>query len=390
MTSDTRHRIETLAVHAGNVPDPTTGAIMPPIYQTSTYVQQGPGKHKGFEYSRTRNPTRDALESNLAALEGGRFGLCFASGSSATAAVLHLLDAGDHVISCDDIYGGTFRLLDKVFARQGIAYTLLDLRDPQRLREALRTSTKLVWVETPTNPLLRLVDIERVCEIAHAAGAIVAVDNTFATPYLQRPLDRGADLVVHSTTKYLGGHSDVVGGAIVTRSETLRDRLAFLQNAVGAVPAPLDCFLTLRGTKTLHVRMDRHCENAARVAEMLAAHPKVERAIYPGLPSHPQHELARRQMRGFGGMVSFVVRGGLDAAVRVLEKTRLFACAESLGGVESLIEHPAIMTHASIPKEQREARGITDGLVRVSVGIENGLDLVEDLRTALDELAVSC
>ncbi|HEU4383297.1 MAG TPA: cystathionine gamma-synthase [Anaeromyxobacteraceae bacterium] len=373
------HRFETLAVHAGQVPDPTTGAVMTPVYLTSTYAQSGPGEHKGFEYSRTRNPTRDALEACLAALEGVRHGLAFASGLAATDAVLHLLDSGDHLVCSDDVYGGTFRLVDKVFRRHGIQASYADLADPANLEKAMRPRTRLVWIESPTNPLLKLVDLEAVAATARARGALTVVDNTFATPFFQRPLRHGIDLVCHSTTKYLNGHSDVVGGAVLTGEEALHQRLAFLQNAVGAVPSPMDSFLVLRGLKTLPLRMERHAENAMRLARFLEAHPQVERVVYPGLPSHPQHALARRQMTGFGGMLCFVLRGGLAAARAFLGAVRVFACAESLGGVESLIEHPAIMTHASVPAETRERLGIADGFIRVSCGIEHADDLVEDL-----------
>ncbi len=377
-------RFETLAIHAGQPPDPTTGAIMTPVYLTSTYVQEGPGAHKGFEYSRTRNPTRDALEACLAALEGASHALAFASGLAATDAVLHLLSAGDHVVHSDDLYGGSFRIFDKVFRRLGLEFTPCDMSDPENLEAALRPSTRLVWVETPTNPLLKLADLSAVAARARARGARTCVDNTFATPFFQRPLEHGVDLVCHSTTKYLNGHSDVVGGAVATSDPELRERLAFLQNAVGAVPSPMDAFLVLRGLKTLHVRMERHAENALRVARFLEAHPQVERVAYPGLPSHPQHQLARRQMRGFGGMLAFVLRGGLPAARALLGEVRVFACAESLGGVESLIEHPAIMTHASVPPETRRKLGIADGLIRASCGIEHADDLVADLERGLE------
>jgi cystathionine gamma-lyase len=381
-TADTA--FATRCIHAGQRPDPTTGAIMTPIFQTSTYVQDGPGVHKGFEYSRTQNPTRFALQDNLAALEGAAHGLCFASGCAATTAIALCLDAGDHVVASDDLYGGTFRLFDKVFKRFGLTFSFVDMTNPDNVKSAMTARTKLVWVETPTNPMLKLVDIAAVAVIAKAGGAAVAVDNTFATPYLQLPLALGADLVVHSTTKYLGGHSDVVGGAVLTNSDDWQRRLAFVQNSAGGVPAPMDCFLVLRSTKTLHVRMQRHVENAIAIAELLANHPKVERVYYPGLPSHPQHALAQRQMKAPGAMISFVVKGGLDAATRLLRATKLFACAESLGGVESLIEHPAIMTHASVPAENRRALGIDDGLIRVSVGIEDIEDLKRDLHAALD------
>ena len=381
---EARLRFETRAIHAGQRPDPTTGAIMTPVYLTSTYVQSSPGVHQGFEYSRTRNPTRDALEGCLASLEGGRHGLAFASGLAATDCLLHLLEAGDHVVHSDDVYGGTFRIFDKVFRRHGLSFTAVDMTDPGAVARAMTPRTKLVWVESPTNPTLKLADLAAVSAAARAGGAKTVVDNTFATPWLQRPLEHGADAVVHSTTKYLNGHSDVVGGAIVTSDDALAERLRFHQNAVGGVPGPLDCFLVLRGLKTLHVRMERHERNAARVAAFLASHPQVERVTWPGLPSHPQHALAKRQMRGFGGMLNFWIRGGLPAARRFLETVRLFACAESLGGVESLIEHPAIMTHASVPAATRRALGIDDGFVRVSCGIEHEDDLVADLAHAVD------
>ena len=377
--ADTKQRIETLAIHAGQAPDPTTGAIMTPVYLTSTYVQDGPGGHKGFEYSRTRNPTRDALEGCLAALEGGGHGLAFASGLAATDAVLHLLSAGDHVVHSDDVYGGTFRIFDKVHRRHGVSFDAVDMTDPARVERALRPETRLIWIETPTNPMLKLVDLAAVAAIARRHGARTVVDNTFATPFFQRPLEHGIDVVVHSTTKYLNGHSDVVGGAIVTSDDELHARLAFLQNAVGGVPSPMDAFLVLRGLKTLPVRMERHAANALALASFLQGHPQVEQVIYPGLPSHPQHALARRQMSGFGGMLTFVIRGGLPAATAFLRAVRIFACAESLGGVESLIEHPAIMTHASVPAATRAALGISDGLIRVSAGIEAVEDLKDDL-----------
>ena len=373
----------TLAIHAGQSPDPTTGAIMTPVYMTSTYVQDGPGRHKGFEYSRTHNPTRLALEGCLAALEGARFGLAYASGCAATSNVMHLLKSGDHVICGDDVYGGTFRLFDKVWSQAGITFTFVDLTDPDAVVRAKRDNTRGVWMETPTNPMLKLFDIAAIAQRTKAAGLWLAVDNTFATPVAQRPLGLGADLVVHSTTKYLNGHSDVVGGAICTNDEALHERLRYLQNAVGAVPGPLDCFMVLRGLKTLHIRMERHSANAQRIAEMLERHPAVERVIYPGLASFPQRELAQRQMKLMGGMITCVLKGGLEAASKLLATTRLFACAESLGGVESLIEHPAIMTHASVPAENRAALGIADGLVRLSVGIEDVADLERDLIVGL-------
>ncbi len=376
-------KVETLAVHAGQEPDPGTGAIMTPVFQTSTYVQRRPGEHHGYDYARTRNPTRDALEANLAALEGGRFGLCFSSGCAASSAIQHCLSPGDRVLVAADVYGGTFRLFDKVFRRTGIDYEFLDCRDAAAVERAFTPATKMLWLETPSNPMLMVLDIPRLSSLAKARGAAVVVDNTFATPCLQRPLGMGADLVVHSTTKYLGGHSDVVGGAIVTSDEGWHGRLSFVQNAVGAVPAPWDCFLTLRGTKTLHLRMERHCENAMAIARRLERHPRVSRVIYPGLESHPQHALAARQMKGFGGMVTFVMDAPLAEVREALGRFKVFALAESLGGVESLVEHPAIMTHASLPKETREALGIADGLIRLSVGVEHVDDLIADLEGAL-------
>ena len=379
MGGDDRLHLDTLAIHAGQSPDPTTGAIMTPVYLTSTYVQDGPGVHKGYEYSRTQNPTRHALQDCLAALEGARHGLAFASGLAATDAILHLLDAGAHVLYSDDLYGGSYRIFDKVFRRLGVSFDPVDLSDPRNLERALREETRLVWIESPTNPMLKLVDLAAVAAICRAHGARTVVDNTFATPAFQRPLALGIDVVAHSTTKYLNGHSDVVGGAVLTSDDALFERLKFLQNAVGAVPSPMDAFLVLRGLKTLHVRMQRHAENALALARFLDGHPQVEQVTYPGLPSHPQHALARRQMSGFGGMLTFVLEGGLPAATAFLKAVRIFACAESLGGVESLIEHPAIMTHASVPKATREQLGIADGFVRVSAGIEHVDDLVADL-----------
>jgi cystathionine gamma-lyase len=380
---DRKLSFETLAIHAGQSPDPATGAIMTPVYLTSTYVQESPGVHKGYEYSRTQNPTRHALQDCLAALEGARHGLAFASGLAATDAILHLLEAGDHVVASDDVYGGTFRIFDKVYRRHGLSFSYVDMSDPANVERALTPRTKLVWIESPTNPMLKIVDLAAVAAIARTHGARTVVDNTFATPYFQRPLALGIDVVAHSTTKYLNGHSDVIGGAVATNDPELYDRIKFLQNAVGGVPSPLDSFLVLRGLKTLHVRMERHAENALAVARFLEGHPQVERVTYPGLPSHPQHALARRQMTGFGGMLTFVIRGGLGAARAFLENVRIFACAESLGGVESLIEHPAIMTHASVPRETREALGIADGLIRVSAGIERADDLLADLERGL-------
>ena len=372
----------TRCIHAGQRPDPTTGAIMTPIYQTSTYVQEGPGENKGYDYARSQNPTRFALEDNLAALEGGKYGLAFSSGVAATTALTLCLSAGDHVMAGDDMYGGTFRLFDKVMKNLGITFTYVDMTDVENVKKGITDKTKLIWLETPTNPMLKLFDIEAVCK---AAGNVpVAVDNTFATPYLQQPLSLGATFVVHSTTKYIGGHSDVIGGAIVMNDKAWRDRLYLVQKSAGGVPAPMDCFLLLRSTKTLHVRMQRHIENAKEIVALLASHPNVEKVYYPGLESHPQYALCKKQMKAPGGMISFVVKGGLDKAKRLLKATRLFALAESLGGVESLIEHPAIMTHASLPPEVRKSLGIDDGLIRISVGIEDIADLKKDLLNALD------
>jgi cystathionine gamma-lyase len=370
----------TRAIHAGQSPDPLTGAVMTPVYYTSTYAQSAPGVHKGFEYSRTHNQTRFALEANLASLEGGVGGLCFASGLAATSTLLQLFDTGTHVIACDDLYGGTFRLFEKVYRRLGFDFTYVDpIGGAAAVEAAMRPTTKLVWVETPTNPMLKLVDIAAVAEVCKRKGVLFAVDNTFMTPYFQRPLELGADIVAHSLTKYLNGHSDVVGGALIVKDHGLRDRLAFLQNAAGAVPSPMDSFLVMRGTKTLHVRMDRHEHNASTLATWLEKHRQVTKVIYPGLESHPQHALARKQMRGFGGMISFVLKGGLDESRRFLSTCQIFTLAESLGGVESLIEHPAIMTHASVPADRRAALGIVDGFIRLSVGIEDVGDQQADL-----------
>lgn len=382
MAQDELH-LDTLAIHAGQQPDPTTGAVMPPIVLSSTFAQNGPGNHKGFEYARTDNPTRHTLEACLAGLEGARHGLAFASGCAAMTTLLHTLRAGDHVVACDDVYGGTFRILDKVMKPLGIDTSWVDLTDMDRLESAITPATKLVWLETPTNPMLKLLDLKRASEIAHRRGVKVVVDNTFATPILQRPLTLGADVVVHSTTKYLNGHSDVVGGALLTSDDALAAQLRFLQNAIGAVPSPFDCFLVLRGVKTLPVRMERHVKSAEYLAGWLAAQPQVERVYYPGLPEHPQYALGKAQMAGAGGMISFVVRGGLPRARALLERVQLFVCAESLGGVESLIEHPALMTHGSIPRETRESIGIVDGLIRLSVGLEAVVDLERDLAQAL-------
>ncbi|MBI2609145.1 MAG: cystathionine gamma-synthase [Deltaproteobacteria bacterium] len=376
-------KFETKLIHAGIHPDPSTGAIMTPIFQTSTYVQTSPGKHKGFEYSRTGNPTRKVLEENIAALEGGKFGLAFASGCAATTTLMHLFKSGDHIICADDVYGGTYRLFDKVIKEMGLEFSFIDLCDAHNLKKSIRKNTKAVWIETPTNPLLKLIDLKKTIGVARNQKLISIVDNTFMSPYFQNPLQCGASLVVHSTTKFINGHSDVVGGAVVTNEQKLAEKLYFLQNAIGAIPSPFDCFLVLRGLKTLAVRMTRHEENAKKIALFLENHSKVEKVIYPGLPSHPQHELAQKQMRGFGGMISFVIKGNLLKAKKFLEKVKIFSLAESLGGVESLIEHPAIMTHASIPKKMRESLGISDCLIRLSVGLEHIDDLVEDLNQAL-------
>jgi len=396
MTHDA-HRFATRCIHAGQQPDPTTGAIMTPVYQTSTFVQASPGVTKdGYDYARSKNPTRIALEANLASLEGAAHAFSFASGLAAMDCVLHLLKAGDHIVLSDDVYGGSFRIIDKVFAHLGVTSSRVDMTRPDQLIRAFNERTRLVWLETPSNPMLKVIDIRAIADLAHHRPAasdwawsgprspLVVVDNTFATPFLQNPLALGADIVTHSCTKYLGGHSDVVGGALMINDEEVASRVRFLQNAVGAVPGPMDCFFLLRSTKTLHVRMERHCSNAMRIAEYLASHPKIEKVIYPGLATHPQHEIAAKQMRGFGGMISAVIKGGMAPARRFLERVHLFSLAESLGGVESLIEHPAIMTHASIPADARAALGIVDGFVRLSVGIEDVDDLIQDLKTALE------
>ncbi|MBL8951658.1 MAG: cystathionine gamma-synthase [Myxococcaceae bacterium] len=377
-------KFDTLAIHAGQQPDPTTGAIMTPVYLTSTYVQDGPGGHKGYEYSRTKNPTRGALEACLAALEGTKYGAAFASGCAAADMLMHLLDAGDHVVVSDDVYGGTFRLFDKVWKRAGLNFTFVDLSKIENLEPAITPKTKVVWVETPTNPMMKLIDLAAVAEVCKKRKLISVCDNTFMTPYFQRPIDLGIDIVTHSTTKYLNGHSDCVGGFVCTNDKALADKIYFTQNAVGGVAGAFDSFLVLRGVKTLHVRMQRHAENAAKIANFLTEHPKASKVNWPGLSSHPQHALAKRQMKGFGGMMTFEIKGGLEAARKFLQTVKVFACAESLGGVESLIEHPAIMTHASVPKENREKLGISDGLIRLSVGIEDAGDLIDDLKQALE------
>ena len=376
----------TRSIHAGQSPDPTTGAIMTPVYLSSTYVQESPGRHKGFEYSRTHNPTRKAFENCLASLEGGKHGFAFASGCAATNTILHLMKDGDHIVAGDDMYGGTFRLFDKVLSHHGLKFSYVDLTHPENFSKALTEKTKMVWLETPTNPTLKLVDIQRIADLARAKNILVVVDNTFMSPYFQKPLQLGADIVVHSVTKYIGGHSDIVGGACVVSRDDLAEKLAFLSNSMGAIQAPFDAFMCLRSLKTLKIRMKAHEENAREIAKFLTEQPKVEKVIYPGLSTHPQHELARKQMSGFGGMITFYLKGGLPVARKFLESVKVFALAESLGGVESLIEHPAIMTHASVPEAQRKALGIDDGLVRLSVGIEDLDDLLKDLKNAFDQI----
>ena len=370
----------TKAIHAGVHADESTGAIMTPIYQTSTYVQSAPGEHKGFEYSRAQNPTRKQLEDSLAALENGRFGMVFGSGLAAVDCVLKTLKPGDHVIATSDLYGGSYRLFMKVFANYGIDFSYVDLSDAANLEPAIKDNTKLVWIESPTNPMLNIIDVEAIAKITKDKGLILGVDNTFATPYLQNPLDLGADVVMHSITKYIAGHSDVVMGGLVTSNETLAKQLYFIQNASGAIPGPQDCFLALRGIKTIHLRMERHCENAMKMADFLHNHPKVEQVNYPGLVNHPNHQVAKRQMKDFGGMISFTTKeGSLESAQQLVSNVKVITLAESLGGVESLIGHPASMTHASIPKEEREKSGVVDSLVRLSVGIEDIDDLIQAL-----------
>ena len=377
-------KFATKVIHAGIEPDPTTGAIMTPIYQTSTYVQPSPGVHKGFEYSRTQNPTRFAYERCVADLESGIRGFAFASGLAATSTLLDLLDSGSHILASDDLYGGTYRLFERVRRRSaGLDFTFTDLSDPAALAKALKPNTKMIWVETPSNPMMKILDLAAIANFAREHGILACADNTFASPYLQRPIEYGFDMVMHSATKFLNGHSDMIGGVVVVNEAALGEKVAFLQNAVGAVGGPFDSFLALRGLKTLHLRMERHCSNGMAIAQWLEKHPRVEQVVYPGLPSHPQHELASRQMSGYGGMMSVVLRGDLETTRTMLEHVRLFALAESLGGVESLIEHPAIMTHASIPAANRAALGISDTLIRLSVGVEDVHDLMEDLDTAL-------
>lgn len=382
--SDTHYKLNTKLIHAGVEPDPSTGAIMTPIYQTSTFVQSAPGEHLGYEYARSQNPTRTALQNALAAAENAQFGLSFSSGMAATDTVLRLLNPGDEIIVSDDLYGGTYRILTKVYARFGIKVNFVSMAQAGDIEAAINANTKMVWVETPTNPLMNIVDIEAISAIAKKHGVLTVVDNTFASPYLQNPLDWGADIVVHSATKYLGGHSDAVNGAIVLNDAALEEQLRFIQNGCGAVPGPHDCWLILRGLKTLHLRMQRHCENGEKVAHFLRNHPKVAQVFWCGFEDHPNHDIAKKQMRGFGGMMSFMLKeDSIEAAHSVLKKTKLFALAESLGGVESLIGHPASMTHAAIPREQRMANGLSDSLIRLSVGVEDVEDLIADLTQAI-------
>lgn len=377
-------KLGTKLIHAGVTPDPSTGAIMTPIFQTSTYVQSAPGQHKGYEYARTQNPTRDALQNALAAIENGKFGISFGSGLAATDAVMKLLNPGDEVIASNDLYGGTYRIFTKIFERYGIKFHFIGMQDAQNIRNYVNANTKLIWIETPTNPLLNIIDIAACAQIAGEHHILLAVDNTFASPYLQNPLDLGANIVVHSATKYLGGHSDVVHGAIIVKDEELAKQLYFIQNSCGAVPGPQDCFLVLRGLKTLHVRMQRHCENGAAVAHFLRQHAKVAKVYWCGFEDHPNHDIAKKQMRGYGGMISFTLKDdSIEAATKVLSGTHLFSLAESLGGVESLIGHPASMTHASIPREERISNGLVDSLIRLSVGIEDADDLIADLSKAI-------
>ncbi|MCU0393295.1 MAG: cystathionine gamma-synthase [Thermoflexibacter sp.] len=388
-------KFATKAVHAGVEPDPSTGAIMTPIYQTSTYVQASPGNHQGYEYARTQNPTRDALQASIAALENGQFGFCFSSGLGAIDTVIKLLNPNDEVVACNDLYGGTYRLFRRVFEKYGIKFHFVPMDNAENIRTYMNKNTKLVWIETPTNPLLNIIDIQEVANISREFGALLAVDNTFASPYLQTPLDLGADIVMHSVTKYIGGHSDVIMGALVMNKEDLAQQFAFLQNACGAVPAPQDCFLVLRGIKTLHLRMEAHCKNGEKIVNYkivnyLINHPKIDKVWHPGLPTHPNHDIAKKQMKGFGGMLSFTLKDdSIEQAIRVMESFKLFSLAESLGGVESLCGHPATMTHASIPKAEREKAGLKDSLIRLSIGIEDADDLIADLEQALAQIHIS-
>lgn len=384
MDSNKKYGFGTKAIHAGMEPDPRTGAIMTPIYQTSTFVQEYPGKHKGYAYARGKNPTRAALEKNIAALENAKYGLCFSSGMGAVDAVIKLLKPGDEVITGNDLYGGSYRMFTKVFEPLGIKFHFIDMHDVANIKNYINANTRLLWVETPTNPTMQIVDIAACASIAKAHNLIFAVDNTFASPYLQNPIDLGADIVMHSVTKYLGGHSDVIMGALVLNDDKLYERLAFIHNSCGATPGPMDSFLVIRGIKTLHLRMQRHCENGEKIAHFLRSHPKVEKVYWPGFEDHPNHHIAKKQMKGFGGMISFVVKGDVNETFRIAAATKVFSLAESLGGVESLLNHPATMTHASIPKEEREKAGVVDNLIRLSVGIEDINDLIEDLKQALN------
>jgi len=377
-------KLATKLIHAGIVPDPTTGAIMTPIYQTATYVQESPGNHKGYEYARTQNPTRDTLQNALAAVENGNYGLCFASGSAATDAVIKLLNPGDEVIAANDMYGGTYRMFTKIFEKYGLKFHFINMQDAKEVSQYVNQNTRLIWTETPTNPMMNITDIEAVATVAKGKNILLCVDNTFASPYLQNPLDLGADIVLHSATKYLGGHSDVVHGCLIMNDPALNEKLSFIQNACGAVPGPQDCFLILRGLKTLHIRMQRHCENGEKIAYWLKKNPRVDKVIWCGFEDHPNYEVAKKQMRGFGGMMSFTLKDdSMEAANKVLSSTTLFSLAESLGGVESLIGHPATMTHASIPREERLKTGLVDSLIRLSVGIEDADDLIADLEKAI-------
>lgn len=386
MMSGKKLKFNSRTIHGGQAPDEAYGAVMPPIYQTSTYAQTTPGGHKGYEYSRSANPTRTALENSLASIENGKYGLAFASGLAAIDAVMKLLDPGDEVISTSDLYGGSYRIFKQIFGKYGIVFHFVGMKEVDEIENYINRSTKVIWVETPTNPMMNIVDIKAVSNLAKKKGLLLAVDNTFATPYLQRPLDLGADIVMHSATKYLGGHSDVVAGALVVREKHLADRLYFIQNASGAVCGPMDSFLVLRGIKTLHVRMQRHCENGKAVAHYLASHPKIAKVFWPGFEVHPNHHIAKKQMDDFGGMVSFITKGNnYNDAIAIVERLRVFTLAESLGGVESLAGHPASMTHASIPKEEREKNGVVDALIRLSVGIEDEADLIADLKQAIGD-----
>ncbi len=378
-------KFATKVLHAGIVPDPRTGAIMTPIFQTSTYVQEAPGKHKGFEYARTQNPTRTVLEENLAALENAKFGRCFSSGMGATDAIIKLLAPGDEVICTHDLYGGTYRLFTTIYKNYGIIFKFVDLQDLEAVKQAFNKNTKMIWIESPTNPMMRIVDISAMVSIAKSYNSWVCVDNTFSTPYLQNPIDLGANIVIHSVTKYISGHSDLVMGAVITNEKALDDKIGYIQNSAGAIPGPNDCFLVLRGIKTLHIRMDRHCENGKKIALFLKDHPSVDQVFWPGFVEHPNHQVAKKQMRQFGGMISFTLKNDhIDFAFKLMRKLKLFNLAESLGGVESLIGHPASMTHASIPKEERLKSGLTDSLIRLSVGIEDVEDLIKDLKQAIE------